>query len=94
MLGPAEPICALVYGRGDAQPAHLRLRSAGEGSTAVDEVLPVPPVPPEGAPLRFDPEGSWPVGDYRLSLTVGDREVAFWELAIRTEGAATEAIPE
>ena len=94
MLGPSEPICALVYGRGDAAPAQLRLRSTGEGSPAIDVVLPVASAPPEGELLRFDPEESWPVGDYRLSLTVGEREAAFWELAIRTEGAATEAIAE
>lgn len=94
MLGPAEPICALVYGRGDFAPAQVRLRLTGAGSPAVDEVLPVAPAPPEGALLRFDPDGSWPVGDYRLSLTVGDREAAFWELAIRPEGATAQAVGE
>jgi len=94
MLGPAEPICAMVYGHGESEPAGVRLRLTGDGSPAIDEALPVALAPPEGALLRFDPDGSWPVGDYRLSLTAGDREAAFWELAIRAEGATAEAVAE
>lgn len=84
----------MVAGSGLAADGAPRLRLSGEAESSLSEERSLPEAGEGPFFARFDPPGSWPIGDYRVVLLSGDRELAFWELTIRAEGASIPAAAE
>ncbi len=95
VLGPSEAFCVEVEGSGLAAAARdLRLRLTGTTEPPIEQERGLAARGERLLPLRFDPEGAWPLGPYRVTLLAGERELAAWELEIRAGGESTPVATE